>query len=67
MKLISVGITQEHIFLIYAPSIEALRKSLHKHGPALAEQLVGGEETVKDRFFRMKQAVLITETARKAE
>jgi hypothetical protein len=67
MKLISVAVTPEHIFLIYAPSITALRKSLTKHGPALAEQLVGGEESVKDRFFRMKQAVLITETARKAE
>lgn len=67
MKLISVAVTPEHIFLIYAPSVKALRKSLHNHGPALAEQLISSEESVKDRFFRMKQAVLITETARKAE
>jgi len=67
MKLISVAITPEHIFLVYAPSASAFRRSLVTHGPALAEQLVGGEKSVADRFFRMKQAVFLSESCRKCE
>ena len=67
MKLISVAQSAGHTFLLYAPSADDLRKSLTHHGPAIAEQLVGDEKTIGDRFFRMKQAVFLSEAARKAE
>lgn len=66
MKLLSIGHSNGHRFLIYADSPAALKKSLQKHGPALAEQLFEGE-TVVDKFLRMKQLAVIIDIAKAYE
>ena len=67
MKLLSIGHHNGHIFMVCADSPRALQISLRKHGFKLAEQLVGDEPSIADKFLRMRQLAAITDTAKAYE